>query len=214
MKTLIVGGGTIDTEFALKFCKEKDFAYIIGVDAGTEFLYENQIRPDTIVGDFDSLSPKVLSYYEEQGTLIRKFQPHKDASDMEIAVRTAVDSGSKELYILGGTGTRLDHVLSNIQTLAIAEKSGISSFLIDAHNRIRLLLHSVSMNKKEQFGRYISFFPLTTVVTGVYLEGFAYPLCNHTFTSENSLGVSNEMKEEEVRIVLKEGILIMVESKD
>lgn len=214
MKTVIVAGGTIDTGFSLDFCKKENFKYIIGVDAGTKFLYENSIRPDVIVGDFDSLSPEILFYYEESGIPVRRFQPQKDASDMEIAVKTALDAGSTQLYILGGTGTRLDHVLSNIQTLAIPEKLGVRSFLIDANNRIRLLMQPLTIKKEQQFGKYVSFFPLTTVVTGVCLEGFAYPLNNHTFTSEDSLGVSNEIKEEEVRIAFKEGILIMVESRD
>lgn len=60
----------------------------------------------------------------------------------------------------------------------------------------------------------VSLLPLTTQAEGVTLEGFKYPLKEYCMTSDNSLGVSNEITEETARITVKKGILIMIESKD
>ena len=85
-KGLIISGGTINTSFALQTLKEVQPDYIIGVDKGLEFLYQNQIVPSYIVGDFDSANPEIVSYYKEHTTVpIRKFNPVKDASDTEIS---------------------------------------------------------------------------------------------------------------------------------
>ena len=63
-KGLIISGGTINTSFALQTLKEVQPDYIIGVDKGLEFLYQNQIVPSHIVGDFDSANPEIVSYYK------------------------------------------------------------------------------------------------------------------------------------------------------
>ena len=55
MKTLIITGGMIEADFALSFIQELKPDYILGVDKGLQFCYEYDIRPDYIVGDFDSL---------------------------------------------------------------------------------------------------------------------------------------------------------------
>ena len=86
--------------------------------------------------------------------------------------------------------------------------------LVDPTNRIRLVDKQLTMQKADQFGTYVSLLPLTTQAEGVTLEGFKYPLKKYCMTSDNSLGVSNEITEETARITVKKGILIMIESKD
>ena len=49
---------------------------------------------------------------------------------------------------------------------------------------------------------------------GLTLEGFYYPLHKFTLTSYTSIGISNEIVEEEARISFDEGVLVMIESKD
>ena len=59
---------------------------------------------------------------EEQ---IRQFNPVKDATDTQIAIELAMELGSRKITLVGGTGTRLDHVLGNIQTLYLPFAKGI-----------------------------------------------------------------------------------------
>ena len=217
MKTVIISGGRIERDFALSFLKNEIFDQIIAVDNGLKFLHENQIRPTWIVGDFDTAAPELVEYYQRQTDIpIRRFNPVKDSTDSQIAIELALELGSSEITILGGTGTRLDHVLGNIQSLMLARKKGVSCIILDAYNRIRLMDGVVHLKKSEQYGKYVSLLPLTTEVTGVELRGFKYELTDYTFTSTGSagLGVSNEISAEIAEIRIKTGIFVLIESRD
>lgn len=213
MKVVLIAGGSLDEVFCMDYLKNVVCDKLIAVDRGLAFLHKMEIKPDLIVGDFDSLSAGILDSYKEN-TEIREFVPEKDATDMEIGIRAALDMGADSISILGGTGTRIDHLLGNVQVLMLPLKKGADACIMDANNRIRLIDREKNIRKSKLFGTYVSFFPLTTQVTGLNLTGFKYPLHNHTLTSDNSLGVSNEAVEDEVLIQLKEGVLIMVESRD
>lgn len=52
MRYLIVCGGKIDKEFGLNEIKTDGIDAIIAADSGMDFLYENGVTPDIIVGDF------------------------------------------------------------------------------------------------------------------------------------------------------------------
>lgn len=217
MKTVIISGGRIERDFALSFLKQEAFDEIIAVDNGLRFLYENQIEPTRIVGDFDTAAPELVAYYQTQTHIpIRRFNPVKDATDSQIAIELALELGSSAITILGGTGTRLDHVLGNIQSLMLAKKQGIPCVILDAYNRIRLMDGELRLKKAEQYGKYVSLLPLTTEVTGVELRGFKYELDDFTFTSTGSagLGVSNEITAETGVIHTETGIFILIESRD
>lgn len=215
MNTLIVSGGSLDPAFAGQVLEEGNFTYRIAADRGLQFFYKNQILPTHIVGDFDSMDREIVERYREEKALeIRTHNPVKDFTDTESAVELAMELGSTSITILGGTGTRLDHVLGNIQVLMQPLFRGIPCVLLDPHNRISLLKEGRVLRREEQYGAYVSFLPLTTVVRDITLEGFKYPLHRHLLTSDNSLGVSNELVEEAARVSFSEGILIMVESRD
>ena len=109
--TIIISGGAIEDDFALSVLESYESKRIIGVDKGVEFLYRHQILPEYIVGDFDSISEEVIRYYREETKVpIREYNPVKDASDTEIAIRTALALGCDQMIILGATGSRIDHI--------------------------------------------------------------------------------------------------------
>ena len=65
-KTVIISGGMLDEGFAEKVLEANPEAYIIAVDKGLEYLYNHKIEPQYIVGDFDSIDPKVIDYYRKE----------------------------------------------------------------------------------------------------------------------------------------------------
>ena len=212
---VIISGGTIQDEFALKLLRDVQPDYIVGVDSGLSFLYRNAIVPTHIVGDFDSVSPEIITYYREETKIpIRAFQPEKDATDTEIALRLLIESGVEELWILGGTGTRLDHVMSNIQILKIALDYGVKAYLVDICNRISLWEREITLKKEEAFGKYFSVFPFDGVVEEVSIAGAKYPLSRYRLTPYESRCVSNELQEQEVKITFPSGIVILMETRD
>lgn len=215
MKYLIVTGGMTTDEIITNVIKKGGYEVVIAVDSGTEFLYRAEIIPDIIVGDLDSADPKIIDYY-------RGFQyidfcildSEKDDTDTEHAIREAVRRGADDITIVGGTGTRLDHVIGNITLLGIGLEHNVPITIIDEHNRIRMINQPVVLRKKEQYGKYISLLPFSGEVTGVTLKGLKYPLENYTMGGFNSLGISNEIVDDEASISLTSGQLLVIESRD
>lgn len=212
---VIISGGSINDAFTLEMLRKLEPEYLIGVDSGLSFLYRNEVMPTHIVGDFDSVEPQVIAYYKAKTDIpIREFNPVKDATDTEIALRMAIELGVQKLWIFGATGTRLDHVLSNIHILKIAHDAGVEAYLVDECNRISLWGEPIRILKSEEFGNYFSIFPFGGPVENVSIVGAKYPLVNYRVSADESRCISNEIVDEEVLITFSEGLLILMETRD
>ena len=214
-RTVIVSGGLLEEDFALPILRSEDTEFIIGVDRGLVFLYEHGIKPDYIVGDFDSAPNEIVTYYREETKVpIREFNPVKDASDTEIALRLCLGMKRQEIWILGGTGNRIAHLWANIQCLQIALDAGADARILDSHNQIRLLDKGITLKREEAFGKYFSLFPMELPVDALSITGAKYPLKNHFLRPDDSLCVSNEFAEDEVTISFSFGKVILMETRD
>ena len=214
-RTVIVSGGMLEKDFALPIIKSEDTEFVIGVDRGLKFLYDNEVKPDYIVGDFDSVPKGLVEYYREEADVpIREFNPVKDASDTEIALRLCLGLNRKEIWILGGTGNRIDHLWANIQCLQIALEAGADARILDSHNQIRLLDKGITLKREEAFGKYFSLFPMELPVDALTITGAKYPLKNHFLKPDDSLCVSNEFELDEVKISFSFGKVILMETRD
>lgn len=214
-KCVIVSGGSIDDPFAIQVIENIKPDCLIGVDSGLDFLYRNQVVPTHIVGDFDSVSPEVISYYKSKADIpIREFNPVKDSTDTEIAVRFATELGAEELVILGATGTRLDHVMANIQILKIALEQGMKAYILDECNRISAWEKEIRLCASERFGKYFSLFPLGGDVLDVSIQGAKYPLEHYQMSPFESRCVSNEYQDDEVVITFPKGTIVLMETRD
>ena len=232
--TVIVSGGTLDASFVLPILtgqngwenlqleesavreEKEEIGYLIAVDAGLKFLYRHQILPDIIVGDFDSLEDGILPWYQEHFSIpIRKFNPVKDASDTEIAIRQALEHGKDPIRILGGTGTRIDHIWANVQCLKIAKDAGVEAELLDPHNRIRLIDREATFEKKKRPSvRTSPCLRWEERSEDLSITGAKYPLSHHLLEPYDSLSVSNQIQEEEVVITYGSGQLVLMETRD
>lgn len=232
MKVLVISGGNIDFDFALSFLKNKTFDEVIAVDGGLECAYElEQHLPRKmlgfrhIVGDFDTVDTRVLERYRNRQSMkIYAYKPEKDYTDTDIALKLAMSLCQKvlsenadnkqtpQIVILGATGTRLDHVLANLQMLRLPMEAGIDAVIVDAYNRIRMIEHQYAVT--ESFGKYVSLIPVSEVLRGIDLVGFKYPLDHQTVYLGESLCVSNELIEDKGYIRIREGRALLIESKD
>ena len=215
MKFLIVSGGSLNKEFVPKVVGQGRYDRILAADSGMNALYAAAVTPDIIIGDFDSADKKILAFFQQNKEIdFCTLNPEKDDTDTEFAIRESIRRGADSITIIGGTGTRLDHVLGNISLLGIGLEEGVRMELLDAHNRICMIDHSVTLKKKEQYGNYLSLIPYNGNVTGVTLKGLKYPLHDYTMGGFNSLGISNEIVDDEASIELTSGQLLVIESRD
>ncbi|SHL97159.1 thiamine pyrophosphokinase [Anaerosporobacter mobilis DSM 15930] len=220
MNVIIITGGFVDATFAKAYLEAESFDMVIAADRGVETAKLLNIPIDYILGDFDSLEPSILVEIKNQlanddsGLILKEFPPEKDYTDTHLAIVTAIESGATKVTILGATGTRLDHVMANVNLLSLCLNHGIEARIVDVHNQIYVIDADKHLKKDKIHGKYVSLIPYTDCVTGVTLIGFKYPLYDMTMTKGNSLGISNELLEEEGVIKLDKGILIVIESRD
>ena len=211
MNTLIISGGTTDEIFLKNYLSNNMFDSIIAVDKGLEVLNKLKIEPNYIIGDFDSLDLNVLKVYDDNKII--RLEKEKDYTDTHMALKLAIENHSKNITIIGGIGTRIDHTLGNIGILKEALENNVSAKIINENNEIMLIKNSCMINKNDKF-KYISLIPLTTLISGVTLEGLKYKLDNATINAGESIGISNEQIEDTAKIIIQEGIAILIFSKD
>ena len=92
--------------------KIPDNAYIICADSGYDKALSAGIKPDLLIGDFDSVKSKLPDDID-----VLRAPAHKDDTDTLLAVRTALEKGFDEIILAGACGGRTDHTLANIATL-------------------------------------------------------------------------------------------------
>ena len=221
MKVLIITGGRIDDDFASSFLSENIYNEVIAVDGGLAYADRAKIGITHLVGDFDTIESDILeAYMHEKNVCVHQYVPEKDFTDTDIAVNLAVSlvkensDEESEIHLLGATGTRLDHVMANLQMLKRIMESGIRGVIVDKHNYIEMICGERCLEKGSVFGKYMSLIPASQKLEGLTLKGFKYPLLNAETSFGESLCVSNELVEDEGRITIGEGMAWMILSRD
>jgi len=211
MNALVIGNGSFEPGNAfLEAIKLSDL--IICADGGARHLYNSGIKPDVLIGDFDSITPYILEEYKKTGVEIIKYPVRKDMTDTELAVECAVSRGAGRIFIAGAFGTRIDHTLSNLQLLHRLLDSGLEGVLIDENNTVYLIEDRIKIKRKENYK--LSLIPATPVVEGIYTGGLAYPLVDAVMKMGTTVGISNEFTSDEAWVSIRKGRLYVVVSKD
>ncbi|MBP0724864.1 thiamine diphosphokinase [Bacillus sp. RG28] len=186
----------------------------IGVDRGAGYLLSEGIIPEAIFGDFDSISQSHLEELKEKIENVFTFPPEKDDTDLELALKWALDQGPNKIMIHCVTGGRLDHEFGSINTLVKYLNHHTDILILDDVNEIKVLKEGSHLFKKSNEYKYISFFSLGNEVKNLTLEGFKYPLTNYSLKVGSSLCVSNEILNESGAISFASGIVLVIRSKD
>ncbi|WP_308634314.1 thiamine diphosphokinase [Paenibacillus silvisoli] len=208
-RIIIFTGGRLG-RWALELIRPGDV--LIGADAGALFLIEHGLRPDIALGDFDSVTPEQLSFIREKSGETLDYDPiDKDYTDTELAWRLALSKQPKELLLLGALGTRFDHSLANVHLLRMPQH-GTQAKIRDERNCIHLVSDRLAL--VDEGFTYVSLLPLSEKVTGITLTGFQYPLQDATLEIGQSLGISNKLLGSEGLIEVRQGMLLVIQSRD
>lgn len=212
MNILIVTGGTKPSEELLLRYKNQ-VSYIIGADKGCNVLYKYEIEPNLIVGDFDSGSLEAIEYFERKGVEVRKFNSDKDYTDTHLAYNIAKEMKEVEkIFLLGATGTRVDHFLGNIGLFLNSEEDSVELEIID-NNNIMFMGKSGDKIKKTE-GKNLSFHALSEVVEKFSIKGAKYELEEYDLKLLEPRAISNEFLDEDVQIIFEKGRLLVILSND
>lgn len=227
MKILVITGGTLKEEFLKSFLDGHSFDETIVVDGALKMAAGLGISFQSLVGDFDTVTPQELEpFLKRKGLYIERHRPQKNETDTELAVNLAVEKmkhavrgqkrqdGEDAIAILGATGGRLDHMLGNIHLVYKALMEGVFCQLYDEDNCLFMVNDSRVLGEEAGRYRYVSFLPFTDRAEGVTLEGFLYPLREACLEKGSTLGISNEICWEAPRVSVRKGVLIGILSRD
>ena len=171
-------------------------ALVIAADGGLRHTQALGIRPDVILGDFDS-----LGYVPDDSQV---YPVEKDDTDAMLAVRVGLERGCDFFLFYGAMdGPRLDHTVANFQTLGYLATHGARGALI-GRDYIATVLCEETIEFSEDAAGILSLFCLGASAE-VTIEGLKYGLDHGTLTPDFPLGVSNHFEGKAARITVHDG---------
>ena len=199
MKTCVIFGAA-DFDALLEPIEED--SVVIAADGGLQHTEKLGLRPDVILGDFDS-----LGYIPDQGQV---FPVQKDDTDSMLAVRQGLQMGCRRFLFYGCLdGPRLDHTAANFQVLHYLCDQGAFGYLIGKEYLVTVLKNEILRFPAGAEGT-ISVFCSGPEAEGVTLRGLYYPLEKAALSPGFPLGVSNQFTENRAEISVERGSLLIL----
>lgn len=183
---------------------------VIAVDGGLRHCLELKLRPHTLIGDMDSLSPEEIDAVTRSGIPISRYPARKDHTDTELALRHARSLGADDILLLGALGARWDMTLANVMLLAAPELAGCRVRILDGMQEISLVQAGETRRFEGNVGDLFSLIPLRVDARNVCVTGLEYPLSGETLYFSATRGVSNVFCDQTATVFLKEGLLLCV----
>lgn len=176
---------------------------VIAADGGLRLLEAHGIRPDVILGDFDSLG------FVPDGEQVLVSPAVKDDTDLMLACREGIARGYRKFRLYGGLGgARVSHTVANLQLLRWLADQGARGTLYGRKSEVTLLREQTVRFPAERTG-FLSLLAAgdEAVVT---VRGAFYELENHVLTGRFPLGVSNVFCGRETEVIAHEGDLLLI----
>ena len=186
-------------------------AFIIACDRGYEYARRAGLRPDAVIGDFDSFEDgEALA--RADGLSVIRVPYRKDDTDTMLAVRYALERGYDNIMLTCALGGRLDHLLANLQTAAFIVRHGGRARIVSDDTEVTVFTAGgVTLPRRD--GWSLSVFSLTDRCEGVSIRGAGYDVTDAVLENTFPLGVSNAWKEAQTDITVREGILAVVSAR-
>ena len=175
--------------------------FVIAADGGYAAAVKLGIRPNLVVGDFDSLG------YVPEAEEIVQHPVRKDDTDTLLAIRLGLERGFRSFVITGALGGRLDHSFANLQSLLFLRDNGARGLLYGDGTAVTSVTDSsITLSGTGT----LSVFTMDRSAKGVYLRDVSFPLENGTLTNSFPIGVSNEFLGKPATIGCADGTLLVM----
>ena len=183
--------------------------YVIAADSGLELAAGFGLQVDVVVGDMDSVAPAALRAAEAAGAKVERYSPGKDATDLDLAIQTAVDHGTERIVVVGGGGGRLDHLLGVAALLASPRWRGIAIEWHTADSTAYVVHPNQTVAVATTPSDLISVIPLGSDAS-VTLTGTRWEVHQAVVEFGSTLGISNEATTTEVTLQVHSGSALLV----
>ena len=202
MRCVIIGAAPINNYKKIRsFLQPDDF--VIVCDGGLNHIKKLRVKPNLIVGDFDSHKNPNLPI--ETIALPRE----KDDTDSVFALKTAISRGFKDFLFIGMIGARLDHGLGNLYMLIKCHEEGLKALMLDDYSEMQIV------GKQEAYITdaypYFSLLNITGLARGITIRNAKYPLENAQIKQDYQYGISNEvLPNKKAAVSVSEGQLLLI----
>ena len=188
-RCVVVSAGIInDYEFIKSLLRKDDF--FIFCDGGLRHASLLGVKPDVMIGDFDSCSEDDFKKWSSDCRII-SLPREKDDTDTFAAVKHALSEGFEDFLLTGTMGLRFDHAFANIGVLLYLDNLHKKALMADDYS-----LMEIAGNKTVYIDDTCSFFSVLTVdgdAGSVSIKNAKYPLEKAALSSSFQIGVSNEV---------------------
>lgn len=185
-RALVVCASQFSSDYIKKISKNYDF--IVAVDRGAEAFSSIDIKPNLMVGDFDSINTSILRQFENIEKL--EYNSDKDFSDLELAVLFLKTKDVKTIDFSGVLGGRISHELFNLGVIMKLKEEGYKVSIREKDKRLIYMKDGEILRLPA--GLRVSIVPLYNEGSIISLRGFKWDLTNKKILRGSSLTLSNE----------------------
>jgi thiamine pyrophosphokinase len=210
LNAVIFGSGAVEEWGRIRSLLGKP-DLVLCADGGVRHALTLGLKPDLVLGDFDSAGPVVVAEIAAQGIPVHKVPTEKDETDTELAIQEALHRGATAITLVGVTGGRLDHTVANLLLLP-GIPSKVAVRVLDASSVTWLLRPGGRISIPAQPDSFLSLLPLSPEVRGIVAEGVQWPLEGATLRWGQARGVSNRITADEAFIAVREGHLLVIQA--
>ncbi|NUN68702.1 MAG: thiamine diphosphokinase [Bacteroidetes bacterium] len=197
---IICNGEMPSLKLITPFLRRKPF--IICADGGANRARPYGITPDVIIGDLDSITQRTRQYFAAVPIV---HNPDQYNTDLEKALDHLLSLGITSATVIGATGERSDHTMSNFSILLKYHKRIALQFL-DERCTVEVIRRSVRFRTVP--GQQISLVPMGRC-GGITTKGLKYPLRNEALEPGVREGLSNEATGTAASVAVKSGALLL-----
>jgi thiamine pyrophosphokinase len=166
---------------------------------------------DVVIGDLDSISSSNKDELRQNKTEVIQYSSKKDETDLELALKLALERGSDWIRVAGALGGRVDHSLANISLLSHPMLNGLDCRFDDGVVEVTLIIDEDIITGNP--GDLVSLLPWGGDCSEVITSGLQYWLNNETLYPGSSRGVSNTLIEPAAKISLAKGRLLCIHTR-
>jgi len=177
----------------------------ICADGAAAACLEYDLRPDVIIGDFDSIDSGVIARLSDAELI---HDPDQETTDSEKAIQFAIDQGYRRICLLGALGKRMDHGLYNLGLLWKYHQQLDDLIMVADDEQVFLISGHTSLSAAP--GSRISLLPLFGPVENVNTQGLQYPIRNKRLAMGRFASVSNRFLQSTASISIGSGSLLVV----
>lgn len=200
-KALVICDGELPSRARLRRLAEEADT-IACADGGANQARRFGIVPDFIAGDLDSIEEGTKRFFRNV-RMIHK--ANEEQTDLEKVLDVLLAKGVKEITVVGATGRRTDHAVTNFSIMKKYHRKCALRY-VDRRCEISLVDRAVRFVGKE--GDLISLAPLGRA-EGVTTRGLKYRLQNETLEVGVREGQSNVIVANPVEISVRRGVLLL-----